>query len=121
MGLNPARYRLTLSQGARPPPACGICPQPRAGQEATQAMKILGHNHFSRLTVCVAAAARFQLSEQDARGIIDARLQAIHTRWRDVCDAAGLGEAKRNALWVGSSSIRSRCRTIRKPERFQHG
>ena len=80
-------------------PAYDICPQSRAGQEATQAMKILGDNRFSRLTVCVAAAARFRLSETDARGIIDAQVLAVKTHWRAVCDEAGLGEAERNALW----------------------
>jgi serine/threonine-protein kinase HipA len=80
-------------------PAYDICPQQRAGQEATQAMKILGDNRFSRLTVCVDAAARFQLSVAEARGIIDAQLQAVNAHWREVCDEAGLGEAERNALW----------------------
>jgi len=80
-------------------PAYDICPQSRVGREATQAMKILGDNRFSRLTVCEAAAARFQLSGTDARGIIDAQLQAVNTNWRAICDEAGLGEAERNALW----------------------
>lgn len=80
-------------------PSYDICPQPRAGQEATQAMKILGDNRFSRLTVCVAVAARFQLAAPDARGIIDAQVQALHRYWSDVCDEARLGEAERNALW----------------------
>lgn len=80
-------------------PAYDICPQSRVGREATQAMKILGDNRFSRLTVCVAAAARFLLSGPDARGIIDAQLQAVNTNWRAICDEAGLGEAERNALW----------------------
>lgn len=80
-------------------PAYDICPQSRAGQEATQAMKILGDNRFSRLTVCLDAASRFQLSVEDAREIIDGQLQAIRAHWRAVCDEAGLGEAERNALW----------------------
>ena len=80
-------------------PAYDICPQQRTGQEATQAMKILGDNRFSRLTVCVNAAARFQLSVEEARGIIDAQLHAVNAHWREVCDEAGLGEAERNALW----------------------
>ena len=79
-------------------PAHDICPQTRAGQEATQAMKILGDNRFSRLTVCFDAAARFQLSVKDARGIIDGQLQAIRAHWRAACEEAGLGEAERNAL-----------------------
>lgn len=81
-------------------PAYDICPQSRAGQEATQAMKILGENRFSRLTVCLDAAARFQLSVEEARGIIDGQLQAIRAHWRAVCDEAELGEADRNALWA---------------------
>lgn len=80
-------------------PAFDICPQPRAGQEATQAMKILGDNRFSRLTVCVEAAAGFLLSVEEARGIIDAQLQALRRHWASVCDEARLGEAERNALW----------------------
>lgn len=79
-------------------PAYDICPQPRAGQEATQAMKILGDNRFSRLALCVDAAPRFQLSTAQARDIIDAQLQAVNTHWPAVCDEAGLGEAERNAL-----------------------
>jgi serine/threonine-protein kinase HipA len=80
-------------------PAYDICPQSRAGQEATQAMKILGEDRFSRLTVCVDAAARFQLSVEEARGIIDGQLQAIRAHWRAVCDEAELGEAERKLLW----------------------
>lgn len=80
-------------------PAYDVCPQVRTGQEATQAMKILGDNRFSRLTVCVDAAARFQLSEAAARGIIDEQLQVIGQHWQGVCEQARLGEAERNALW----------------------
>ena len=80
-------------------PAYDICPQARTGQEATQAMRILGEQRFSRLRLCLDAAARFQLSPADARAIIEAQLQAIRTHWLDVCNAAGLGEAERNALW----------------------
>jgi serine/threonine-protein kinase HipA len=80
-------------------PAYDVCPQLRTGQEATQAMKILGDNRFSRLRVCVDAAAQFQLSEAEARAIIDAQLQVLNTHWQDVCDEAWLGEAERNALW----------------------
>ena len=80
-------------------PAYDLCPQVRTGQEATQAMKILGDNRYSRLTVCLDAAARFQLSQNDARGIIDAQLQAIRQHWQEACGEARLGEAERNALW----------------------
>lgn len=80
-------------------PAYDICPQARAGREATQAMKILGDRRFSRLTLCMEAASRFQLSEAQAREIIDAQRRAVETHWRSVCDEAGLGGAEREALW----------------------
>ncbi|MEO6077115.1 MAG: HipA domain-containing protein, partial [Dokdonella sp.] len=80
-------------------PAYDLCPQVRTGQEATQAMKILGDNRFSRLTVCLDTAARFQLSENDARGIIDTQLRTMRQHWQEACEEAGLGKAERNALW----------------------
>ena len=80
-------------------PAYDIGPQLRAGQEATQAMKIRGEERYSRLALCLAASATFQLSESEARSIIDAQLEAIDTHWLAVCDAAHLGEAERHALW----------------------
>lgn len=96
-----ARNHAAFWDGARLSltPAYDICPQARAGQEATQAMKIVGENRFSRLAVCVDAAPRFQLSAQAARDIIDGQLQAVTGHWQDVCDEAALGEAQRNALW----------------------
>lgn len=96
-----ARNHAAFWDGARLSltPAYDICPQARTGQEATQAMKILGEQRFSRLDLCEAAAARFQLSTAQARGLIDAQLQQVHVHWRAVCDEAGLGAAERNALW----------------------
>lgn len=85
--------RLTLT------PAYDICPQARAGQEATQAMKILGNQRFSQLALCQRAAPTFQLSTAESRAIIDAQRQCVTTHWHHVCDEAGLGEAERNALW----------------------
>ena len=40
-------------------PAYDICPQQRAGNEATQAMLIIGDQRFSRLSVCLKAAPVF--------------------------------------------------------------
>lgn len=80
-------------------PAYDLCPQLRAGQEATQAMKILGEDRFSRLEVCLAAAAQFRLSEREARGIIAGQLACIRGHWQAVCEQARLGPAERDALW----------------------
>ena len=80
-------------------PAFDVCPQARTGQEATQAMTILGSNRFSQLSVCLDAAHRFQLSTDDAREIIDAQISVVRKHWSAVCDEAGLGDAERHALW----------------------
>jgi serine/threonine-protein kinase HipA len=80
-------------------PAYDICPQSRTGNEATQAMLIHDSNRFSRLTVCVAAAHRFGLSESDARNLIDRQLDSIRTHWNAVCEEAGLSTVDKNLFW----------------------
>lgn len=80
-------------------PAFDICPQSRVGQEATQAMRILGRERYSRLALCVTAAAQFHLDETQARQIIDGQLACIRSNWEAVCDEAQLGKADRNAMW----------------------
>lgn len=80
-------------------PAYDICPQARAGNEATQAMLIAGSDRMSRLETCRRAAASFQLSLAGADAIIAAQVGVIRHRWREVCDEAGLGEVARNAMW----------------------
>lgn len=80
-------------------PAYDICPQPRVGQEATQAMKIVGNDRYSRLTTCLAAADQFQLNESAARAIIDSQIQCIQTHWESVCDQAGLAQADQQRMW----------------------
>ncbi|MGA7298439.1 MAG: HipA domain-containing protein [Rhodanobacteraceae bacterium] len=80
-------------------PAYDICPQNRAGNEATQAMRIQGNNRFSRLDVCVQAAAQFLLSEQEARNVIDGQLACIRAHWDTVCEQAGLSVVDKNLFW----------------------
>jgi serine/threonine-protein kinase HipA len=80
-------------------PAYDICPQLRTGQEATQAMKIIGNERYSRLATCMEAAQQFQLSEHEARGIIDAQLDVVKTHWQAVCSEARLGTTGRDTLW----------------------
>jgi len=81
-------------------PAYDICPQSRAGNEATQAMLIHRENRFSRLDVCLGAAAQFQLKETEARDIIDNQLDVIRSSWQEVCDEAELTTVDR-ALFRG--------------------
>lgn len=85
--------RLTLT------PAYDLCPQSRAGNEASQAMKIHGDNNLSRLKVCLAAAHSFMLSTKQAQEIIDHQLDQIEANWDAVCDQAELPKMARQALW----------------------
>lgn len=80
-------------------PAYDLCPQPRAGNEATQAMLIQGENRFSRLDVCIGAAAQFLLSREEAIATIDRLIFGIQEHWQAVCDEAELSEVDRRLLW----------------------
>ena len=80
-------------------PAYDICPQGRAGQEATQAMLITGDNRASRVATCFEAAHHFLLSQNEAMEIIEAQVRCIAENWPAVCDEAELSEAERNFFW----------------------
>jgi serine/threonine-protein kinase HipA len=80
-------------------PAYDICPQPRTGHEATQAMFLVGNNKMSQMTTCLAAAINFQLDAETARAIILHQVQTIRTHWTSLCDEAGLTETERQFFW----------------------
>ncbi len=80
-------------------PAYDICPQARAGREASQAMLITGENRTSKLNVCLTAASHFRLSKELAEELIEQQLVAIRAHWPSVCEEAGLSPTERNALW----------------------
>lgn len=80
-------------------PAYDICPQPRAGNEASQAMLITGDNRMSRIMSCVEGAAAFQLGAAEALGIARGQIEVIVGNWQAVCDEAGLSEVDRGLLW----------------------
>ncbi|MCB1676171.1 MAG: type II toxin-antitoxin system HipA family toxin [Halioglobus sp.] len=80
-------------------PAYDICPQGRAGNEATQAMLISGDNRLSKLKSCLDAAPHFQLSEEKAQAIFEKQREAIEANWDKVCDEAKLSTVDRNLLW----------------------
>jgi len=80
-------------------PAYDICPQGRTGNEATQAMLIIGENRFSQLKTCLAAAHHFQLSRQAAVDAIDRIESAIRDNWERVCEEAELSPVDKNYLW----------------------
>ncbi|MCK9201115.1 MAG: HipA domain-containing protein [Gallionella sp.] len=80
-------------------PAYDLCPQSRAGNEASQAMKIHGDNNMAQLKVCLASAPGFMLSAGQAQEIIDHQITQIETNWEAVCDEAGLTRMERQGLW----------------------
>lgn len=80
-------------------PAYDICPQPRAGNEASQAMRISGNNNLSRLGNCLEAAHHFLITRDEARNIFEYQTTAIEQHWDAVCDQAALGQVDRNLLW----------------------
>ena len=80
-------------------PAYDICPQPRTGNEASQAMLIHGRERLSRLDVCLAAAPNFLLSREAATEIARRQVELIRRHWDEVCDEARLTEADRRFFW----------------------
>lgn len=80
-------------------PAYDICPQPRTGPIAGQAMLIHGERNDSRLALCIDAAAAFQLRADEARALIDRQIDCLRSGWAAVCDEAGMADADRTALW----------------------
>ena len=80
-------------------PAYDICPQSRTGREASQAMRIHGLERRSRLSLCLAAANKFLLTEERALAIAKQQIAVIVSNWQAVCDEAALGGADRRLLW----------------------
>jgi serine/threonine-protein kinase HipA len=80
-------------------PAYDICPQGRAGGEATQAMLILGAERASRIALCLKAAPVFLLGEAEAVEIAAKQIKTIKAGWSRVCDEAELTDVDRNFFW----------------------
>ena len=85
--------RLTLT------PAYDICPQARAGEEASQAMLIVGQQRSSQIATCIAGAGDFHLSADQAVAIVATQLEIIAAHWAALCDEAGLGLVDRALFW----------------------
>jgi serine/threonine-protein kinase HipA len=79
-------------------PAYDICPQPRTGNEASQAMLIAGEDRMSRVTSCFAAAHHFLLSHAEAREIAERQVARIYRHWDAVCEEARLTKTDRRLL-----------------------
>jgi len=80
-------------------PAYDICPQARAGNEATQAMLIVGDDRFSRIDTCLKAAPLFLLSHDEAVALVRRQIEVILEYWDAVCADAQLSEIERELMW----------------------
>jgi serine/threonine-protein kinase HipA len=80
-------------------PAYDICPQARAGEEASQAMLISGQRRSSQISTCLAAAGDFHLSVDQAIAIVSGQIETIGAHWRSSCDEADLGQVDRGLFW----------------------
>lgn len=95
-----ARNHAAFWDGAelRLTPAYDICPQPRAGNEASQAMLIHDNHRLSRLTTCIQSAPSFLLEKTEAATIIQQQVDAIHELLPAVMDEAEVNEIDRHFL-----------------------
>lgn len=80
-------------------PAYDVCPQARAGGEATQAMLIAGGERLSRISLCLEAAPMFLLSQDEALAMARHQITTICDRWAAVCSEAALSDVDRSLLW----------------------
>ncbi len=80
-------------------PAYDICPQPRHGRTASQAMQIIDADNSSKIVTCLKAAPHFLLKEEEAMLIIKRQIDCIEENWPQVCEEAALSEIDRNLLW----------------------
>lgn len=82
-------------------PAYDLCPQLRSTGEATQAM-IIGDDtdrfRLSQVAGCVTRAHLYQLTEAQAREIVDAQIDVIEKSFDEVCDMAQLAAVPRARL-----------------------
>ena len=79
-------------------PAYDICPQNRSGNEASQAMLIVGEDRRSRLATCLDAAPSFMLDTAAAEKLIARQIRALRAAWDAVMEEAALSQVERRLL-----------------------
>lgn len=81
-------------------PAYDVCPQPRSGGEAQQAIAI-GEDgwRMSQVAGCVDRAALYGLTSSQARDVIDHQIAVINDHFQAVCDEASMPQPARGQLW----------------------
>lgn len=80
-------------------PAYDICPQARAGGQASQAMLIIGDERESRLEICLKAAHLFLLSDAEALTLVVHQIETIQGQWDKVAHEAQLTQVDRTLMW----------------------
>jgi serine/threonine-protein kinase HipA len=86
-------------------PAYDICPQARGGAQArgsadaSQAMLITSDQRASQITVCLAAAPSFLLSEAEALAMAAHQIMVLRDHFAPICTQAKLPTAERDHLW----------------------
>lgn len=81
-------------------PAYDLCPQPRSGTEANQAMDISRQgSRAATFKTCVDAAPDYGLTPAQARDIVDRQVSIVEHSWADVCEITRLTAAERNAMY----------------------
>ena len=80
-------------------PAYDICPQGRAGNEATQAMSIYGDNRYSQLKNCLDVSSKFLIDEKVAIDLMTYQIRMIQSHWDSVCAEVSLSETDKALFW----------------------
>jgi serine/threonine-protein kinase HipA len=80
-------------------PAYDICPQARTGEEANQAMLIAGQARSSQIATCLAAAANFHLTADQARAVVAHQLEMIGAHWLALSTEANVGQVDMALFW----------------------
>ncbi|WP_322098969.1 type II toxin-antitoxin system HipA family toxin [Fodinicurvata fenggangensis] len=89
-------------------PAYDICPQNRAGGEASQAMLIKGVARASTIATCLEAAPDFHLTKDEAASLIETQIATLAETWQSVCDEAALSPVDQK-LFAGRQFLNPYC------------
>jgi len=86
-------------------PAYDVCPQPRTGVSADQAMEVGEWGRRSNLENALSACERFGLERPEAEQIVGDMVGLVRDHWRDVLSRAGAQEGDLN--YLGRATILS--------------
>ena len=89
-------------------PAYDICPQGRAGSEASQAMLVKGEARASTIATLLEAAVNFHLTEEYAASLIEKQIATIAESWQAICEEAKLSPVDQR-LFAGRQFLNPYC------------